>query len=139
MYRFIIESNIADHKPFVVYFSLFAVCYSLFLTTIFAQIICVISCAMCGLLSWQWYKKSHPQQGVFILAPPQCRFENNTLKINGHISHKSRVYQHSVWLYIEGLASSHWLIINASGVDELSFIRLKRAILAARHERGESK
>ena len=139
MYRFTIDNNIADHKPFVVYFSLFAVCFSLFLTTLYAQIICLISCAVCGFISWQWYKKSHPQQGVFILAPPQCRFENNTLKINGQISNRSRVYQRSVWLYIDGFANSHWLIINASGVDEQSFIRLKRATLAARREQKESK
>ena len=139
MYRFSVTNNIADHKPFVVYFSLFAVCYSLFLTTILAQIISLISCAIFGYVSWQWYKKSHPQQGVFILAPSQCRFENNTLKINGQISNRSRVYQRSVWLYIEGFANSHWLIINASGVDEQSFIRLKRATLAARHGPEESK
>ena len=139
MYRFSVTNNIPDHKPFVVYFSLFAVCYSLFLTTLTAQIICLLSCAICAFISWQWYKKSHPAQGVFILASPQCRFENDSLKINGQISSRSRVYQHSVWLYIEGFANSHWLIINASGVDEQSFIRLKRATLAARCEHKESK
>ncbi|CAM4097083.1 hypothetical protein PSOS111911_01675 [Pseudoalteromonas ostreae] len=123
----------------MVYFSLFAVCYSLFLTSILTQFICVVCSAICGYVSWRWYKKSHPQQGVFILDSTQCRFENNTLKINGHISNKSRVYQDSVWLYINGFASSHWLIINASGVDELSFVRLKRITLVARREHEESK
>ncbi|MCF6144722.1 hypothetical protein CWB85_07755 [Pseudoalteromonas sp. S1727] len=118
---------------------MFAICYSLFLTTIYAQIVCVICCAICGFISWQWYSKSHPEHGVFILDSEQCRFENDTIKINGHISNKSRAYQRSVWLYIEGFTSSHWLIINASGVDKQSFVRLKRATLAARRECGESK
>lgn len=131
MYRFQVINNKADHLPLVVCFSLFAVCFSLFLTHPVVQTLSVTLTCFIGYFSWQWYWRAHPLQGTVILDSGHCHFVNAELEINGTISSKSRVYQHSVWLYIEGLTRSHWLIINTSGVNEQSFIRLKRTVLSS--------
>lgn len=131
MYRFTLTNNKADHTPLVVCFSLFAVCFAALLTTFLAQVICIIVTGLSGYITWLWFKRLHPLHGTIILDSPHCHFINSEQEINGKIMAKSRVYQHCVWLYIEGFSTSHWLVINASGVDEQSFIRLKRAILAS--------
>ena len=131
MYRFCITNNKADHKPFVVCFGLFAFCFCAFLTTLFAQALTLLLSLLIGLSCWRWYKHQHPIKGTLIIDSPHCHFVNPEKEITGKIGCKSRAYQHCVWLNIIGLSRTHWLIINANGCDEQSFIRLKRAVLAS--------
>lgn len=95
------------------------------------MVFCIIVNALTGLLAWRKILAAHPPQGVIILEPNQFRFESTTLKIQGEISVKSRLFGNSAWLYIKGFSTNHWLIISANGVDEQSFVRLKRALLNA--------
>lgn len=131
MYRFTLTNNKADHVPIVACFSLFAFFSAAFLTTPLGQIASVIVTGITGYITWLYFKRLHPLRGTIILDLPHCHFINFEQEIKGKISAKSRAYQHCVWLYIEGFADSHWIVINASGVDEQSFIRLKRAIIAS--------
>ncbi|URQ91294.1 hypothetical protein J8Z25_04735 [Pseudoalteromonas sp. SCSIO 43101] len=43
---------------------------------------------------------------------------------------KSYVFANFVVIRLAGFYKSHWLIINAASVDEMSYSRLKRAIIA---------
>lgn len=134
MYRFTVARNKADHKPFVVLFGLFACCFSLFLTTLTVQLLTLAMAFISGRWCWLQFKAVHSDEGVVILSSSNICFESKTVKINGNLSCKSRVYPKSVWLHIESLAQSRWLIVNARSVEPQNFIRLKRAILAARTE-----
>ncbi|MCQ8877965.1 hypothetical protein NQT69_08155 [Pseudoalteromonas shioyasakiensis] len=95
------------------------------------QFLCILFTGMTGYLCWRWFRRAHPLQGTFVLDGTNCHFINAEQEINGMISSRSRAYQHCIWLNLIGFSQAQWLIINANGLDEESFIRLKRAVLAS--------
>jgi hypothetical protein len=131
VYRFTVTENKADHKPIVVFFCMLALILCLFLSSVTAMIFCIVVNALSGLFVWRKILAAHPLQGTIILEPNQFRFESTTLKIQGEISIKSRLFGNSIWLYIKGFNTNHWLIISANGVNEQSYVRLKRALFNA--------
>ena len=111
----------------------------IFLSSKLAMFLCVIINASAAFLVWLKIVATHPISGVIILEPKLFRFEGETLKIQGEISTKSRLYGSSIWLHIKGFSNNHWLIISANGVNKQSYARLKRATLSAISCAEESK
>jgi len=130
VYRFTVTNNTPDHKPFVVFFCLTAIILCFVYQHVFAQLLACLACFFSAFLSFKKVQQAQPERGVIILEQAELRFVNNKLKIQGQITAKSYVFANFVVLRLAGFYQSHWLIISSTSVDEESFSRLKRAIIA---------
>ena len=130
MYRFTVTNNTTDHKPFVVFFCLTAIILCFVYQHVFAQLLACLACFFLAFLSFKKVQQAQPERGVIILEQAELRFVNDKLKIQGQITAKSYVFANFVVLRLAGFYQSHWLIISSTSVDEESFSRLKRAIIA---------
>ena len=104
-----------------------------------ATLFCIVLNILAGIIVWRKIVAAQPQQGIILLEPNQFRFEGSGRQIQGVISNQSRLFGHSVWLYINGFSKNYWLIISANSIDEQSYARLKRATLEAINYAEESK
>ncbi|MAD03087.1 protein YgfX [Pseudoalteromonas sp. MEBiC 03485] len=130
MYRFTVTNNTTDHKPFVVFFCLIAIILCFAYQHVIAQLLACLACLFLAILCFKKAQHAQPENGVIILEQAELRFVNDNLKIQGQIMAKSYVFANFVVLRLAGFYKSHWLIINAASVDEMSYSRLKRAIIA---------
>ncbi|WP_375185211.1 protein YgfX [Pseudoalteromonas sp.] len=130
MYRFTVTNNTTDHKPFVVFFCLTAITLCFVYQHVFAQLLACLACFFLAILSFKKVQQAQPEKGFIILEQAEFRFVNDKLKIQGQITAKSYVFANFVVLRLAGFYQSHWLIISSASVDEESFSRLKRAIIA---------
>jgi len=130
VYRFTVTNNTTDHKPFVVYFCLTAIILCFVYQHVFAQLLACLACFFLAFLSFKKIHQAQPEKGFIILEQAELRFVNDKLKIQGQITAKSYVFANFVVLRLAGFYQSHWLIISSASVDEESFSRLKRAIIA---------
>ncbi|MAH28251.1 MAG: hypothetical protein CMK61_06145 [Pseudoalteromonadaceae bacterium] len=130
MYRFTVTNNTPDHKPFVVFFCLTAIILCFAYQHVIAQLLACFACFFLAILSFKKVQQAQPEKGFIILEQAELRFVNDKLKIQGQITAKSYVFANFVVLRLAGFYQSHWLIISSASVDEESFSRLKRAIIA---------
>ena len=130
MYRFTVTNNTTDHKPFVVFFCLTAIILCFVYQHVFAQLLASLACFFLAFLSFKKVQQAQPEKGFIILEQAELRFVNDKLKIQGQITAKSYVFANFVVLKLAGFYQSHWLIISSASVDEESFSRLKRTIIA---------
>jgi hypothetical protein len=130
VYRFTVTNNTTDHKPFVVFFCLTAITLCFVYQHVFAQLLACLACFFLAILSFKKVQQAQPEKGFIILEQAEFRFVNDKLKIQGQITAKSYVFANFVVLRLAGFYQSHWLIISSASVDEESFSRLKRAIIA---------
>ncbi|WP_421418720.1 hypothetical protein ACN9JF_11725 [Pseudoalteromonas lipolytica] len=130
MYRFSVKQNTPDHKPFVVFFCFIAIILSFAYQQLFSQCLVFVSSFIIGVISYKKVTQLQPTHGAIILEQSQLRFLNNRVQMQGAISPKSKIFSNFVVIKLAGFYKSHWLIITAASVDEVSFSRLKRAIIA---------
>ena len=130
MYRFTVTNNTPDHKPFVVFFCLTAIILCFAYQHVIAQLLACFACFFLAILSFKKVQQAQPEKGFIILEQAELRFANDKLKVQGQITAKSYVFANFVVLRLAGFYQSHWLIISSASVDEESFSRLKRAIIA---------
>ncbi|WP_194442592.1 protein YgfX [Pseudoalteromonas simplex] len=130
MYRFTVTNNTPDHKPFVVFFCLTAIILCFAYQHVIAQLLVCFACFFLAILSFKKVQQAQPEKGFIILEQAELRFANDKLKVQGQITAKSYVFANFVVLRLAGFYQSHWLIISSASVDEESFSRLKRAIIA---------
>ncbi|MBC7009700.1 MULTISPECIES: protein YgfX [unclassified Pseudoalteromonas] len=130
MYRFTVTNNTPDHKPFVVFFCLTAIILCFAYQHVIAQLLACFACFFLAILSFKKVQQAQPEKGFIILEQAELRFVNDKLKVQGQITAKSYVFANFVVLRLAGFYQSHWLIISSASVDEESFSRLKRAIIA---------
>ena len=114
----------------MVFFCLTAITLCFVYQHVFAQLLACLACFCLAILSFKKVQQAQPERGVIILEQAELRFVNNKLKIQGQITAKSYVFANFVVLRLAGFYQSHWLIISSTSVDEESFSRLKRAIIA---------
>lgn len=139
MYRFTVVNNKAEQRPVVLFFCLLSVVLGLYLSSFFSIVVCITVNTIAFYWIWQKIVAIHPESGVIILEPKQIRFENESLKVQGQITPKTKILNTSVWLHIKGFNKRQWLIISANGVNKQSYARLKRAALIAINGEVESK
>jgi hypothetical protein len=130
VYRFTVTNNTPDHKPFVVFFCLIAIILCFAYQHIIAQLLACLCCLIIAVISFKKVQQSQPEKGVVILEQTDLRFASDTINMQGQITAKSYVFANFVVLRLAGFYQSHWLIISAASVDEVSYSRLKRAIIA---------
>jgi hypothetical protein len=139
VYRFTVSNNKIDHKFIVVFFGIMTLLLGLFLSTVWAIIFCVFINIFSARLVWLKMCKYTPSHGVIILDGARLQFESDSLRFQGEVTTKSRLFYNSVWLHLQGFNQHHWLIILANGVDAQSYARLKRAALGGTNPASELK
>ena len=130
MYRFTVTNNTTDHKPFVVFFCLTAITLCFVYQHVFAQLLACLACFFLAIFSFKKVQQAQPEKGVVILEQADLRFASDTINMQGQITAKSYVFANFVVLRLAGFYQSHWLIISSASVDEESFSRLKRVVIA---------
>ncbi|WOC25414.1 hypothetical protein LY624_12595 [Pseudoalteromonas sp. N1230-9] len=130
MYRFTVKNNFPDHKPFVVFFCFLALLLYFSYSHILSELLACFACLVIGVVCFKKVKQAQPSEGVIILQQSQLGFFNEQLQLQGKISPKSYVFANHVVIRLIGFYQSHWLIISSASVDELSFSRLRRAVIA---------
>ena len=116
----------------MVFFCLTAITLCFVYQHVFAQLLACLACFFLAILSFKKVQQAQPEKGFIILEQAELRFVNDKLKVQvqGQITAKSYVFANFVVLRLAGFYQSHWLIISSASVDEESFSRLKRAIIA---------
>ena len=114
----------------MVFFCLTAITLCFVYQHVFAQLLACLACFFLAIFSFKKVQQAQPEKGVVILEQADLRFASDTINMQGQITAKSYVFANFVVLRLAGFYQSHWLIISSASVDEESFSRLKRVVIA---------